>query len=48
MRTTDGYLRRYRIVGKGWRPQGNRTYVDAKTPGKSADCRLNWSLDSER
>ena len=22
MRITDGYLRRCRIVGKGWRPQG--------------------------
>ena len=27
MRTTGGYLRRCRIVGKGWRPQGEPRLV---------------------
>ena len=40
----------YAFVRKVASPKGNRTYVDAEIPGKSADFRLNWPrpVDSER
>ena len=37
------------MFNHGGVPKGHRTYVDAETEGKSADCGLNWPwpLDSE-